>query len=185
MPNDDTKRATFLVDESSYEEAKGKLDHGELSEELRQTVDRIAHGADVAQETRLTDRLQTLREDRRDAERKIREWQDERDELDRKIERVESRLDELREQDGEYDGVLAMLEADLADGVRVMEGTDKVKRAARIGDCTPAAVIDDLKERNPNTPDVAFRQARAGEPGNWKDAATDDEPSIDSLGGST
>lgn len=177
------KLVTFNASSETLQEAKDRLEHGELSERLRGTLNEIAHGADVAQQTRLTDRLQTLREDRRDAERKIREWQDERDELDRKIERVESRLDELREQDGEYDGVLAMLEADLADGVRVMEGTDKVKRAARIGDCTPADVIDDLKERNPNTPDVAFRQARAGEAGNWQDVTDDTTPSIDSLGG--
>ena len=168
MAQDNTTRVTFLAPEESWKEAQDKTEHGEMSERFRSEIDRVAHGADVAEENRLMDRLQTHREDRREAERKIREWQEERDELDRKIERIETRLDELRDQEGEYDGVLAMLEADLQDGVRIMEGTDKVKRAAQIGDCDPADVIQDLKDRNPDVPDMAFRQARGNESPNWK-----------------
>ena len=162
------KMVNFKANSQTVKEAKDKLEHGEMSEELRARLDEIAHGADVSEENRLMDRLQTLREDRRDAESKISKWQEERDELDRKIERIETRLDELRDQEGEYDGVLAMLEADLQDGVRIMEGTDKVKRAAQIGDCEPSDVIQDLKDRNPDIPDEAFRQARGNEEPNWK-----------------
>jgi len=167
------KMVNFKANSQTVKEAKEKLEHGEMSEELRARLDEIAHGTDVSEENRLMDRLQTLREDRRDAESKISKWQEERDELDRKIERIETRLDELRDQEGEYDGVLAMLEADLQEGVRIMEGTDKVKRASQIGDCNPADVIQDLKDRNPDVPDMAFRQARGNESPNWKGDKTE------------
>jgi chromosome segregation ATPase len=166
--DDTTKRVTFLVPEQSWEEAQDKTDHGEMSERLRDTVNRVAHGADVAEEARLNDRLKTLREDRRELRQERDNIEQELEEVNRKIERVETRLEELREQDGEYDGVLAMLETDLSDGARVMQNTPKVKKAAKIGDCEPQDVIADLKERNPDVPDMAFRSPHPSEEANWK-----------------
>lgn len=168
MTQDNSKRVTFLVPEASWTEAQDKTDHGEMSERLRETVDRVAHGADVAEETRLTDRVESLREEQRELRQERDNIESDLEEVGRKIERVERRLSELRDQEGEYDGVLAMLEADLDDGARVMEGTPKVKKAAKIGDCNPSDVIADLKERNPDVPDKAFRSARSNENPNWK-----------------
>ena len=164
---DNQKRTTFIVDEATLEEAKSGLDRGDLSDELRNTVDRLAHGADVAEETRLQDRLETLRGDRRRKRQERDNVEQELEELNRDIERVEQRLDALREQDGEYDGVLAMLEEELHDGVRILGGGDKIKKAARIGDCTTDDVIDDLKERNPDVPKKAYRPSRSDEPPKW------------------
>jgi len=175
------KHVGFKANSNTVEEAKSRLDHGELSEELRRTVDRLAHGADVAEETRLTDRLESLREDRRDLKRDREDINDAIEEVDRKIERVERRLDELREQDGEYDGVLSMLEEDLQSGQRILGGSDKIKRAASIGDCSVEAVVDDLRERNPDAPDMAFRPARGDEEPNWKDEQGGDEITLDSV----
>jgi len=164
-----SKRVTFLVPEQSWEEAQDKTDHGEMSEVLRDTVNRVAHGTDVAEEKRLNDRLKTLREERRELRQDRDTIESQLEEVNRKIERIETRLDELREQEGEYDGVLAMLETDLQEGARVMEGTPKVKKAAKIGDCEPKDVIADLKERNPDIPETAFRKPRRNEDPNWKD----------------
>jgi len=162
------KHVGFKANRETLKQAKAKLDHGELSELLRQELDRIAHGADVAEENRLTDRLRHLRKSRR-------ELRDERDsiesnleEIERKIERIEKRLDELREQEGEYDGVLSMLEEDLHAGKRILGGSDKLHRAATIGDCKPEEVIADLKERNPDVPEKAYRPARGDEDPRWK-----------------
>lgn len=162
------KMVNFKANSQTVKEVKDKLEHGEMSEELRARLDEIAHGADVSEENRLMDHLQTLREDRRELRREREQIEEDIEEKNRNIERIETRLDELRDQEGEYDGVLAMLEADLQDGVRIMEGTDKVKRAAQIGDCEPSDVIQDLKDRNPDIPDEAFRQARGNEEPNWK-----------------
>jgi len=172
---DNDKLVNFKAPETTVEEAKSGLDHGELSEELRATVQRLAHGADVAEETRLTDRLQTLREERRNKRQERENIEQELEELNRDIERVEQRLDALRDQQGEYDGVLAMLEEDLNDGVRILGGSDKIKRAAKLGDCDVEDVIADLKERNPNLPDAAFERADAQEPANWQEATSDGE----------
>jgi len=162
------KQVIFKADSETVKEAKAKLDHGEMSEILRTALDRVAHGADVAEEARLNDRLKTLREGRRELRQERDNIEQELEEVNRKIERVETRLEELREQDGEYDGVLAMLETDLSDGARVMQNTPKVKKAAKIGDCEPQDVIGDLKERNPDVPDMAFRSPRPSEEANWK-----------------
>jgi len=174
MTNND-KLVNFKAPEESVEQAKSGLEHGELSKELRATIDRLAHGADVAEETRLTDRLRTLREEQRDLRTERDNIESKIDEKSREIERVEQRLDALRDQQGEYDGVLAMLEEDLNNGVRILGGSDKIKRAAKLGDCEVNDVVADLKERNPDVPIEAFTQADAQEPANWKEAVDDGE----------
>ena len=163
----------FEVDKDTVETAKQKLEFGEMSQRLRETLEAIAHGTEVAEETRLTDRLQTLREERRSLRQQRDNVENDLDEVNRKIERVEQRLDSLREQDGQYDGVLAMLEEDLHSGVRILGGSDKIKRAAELGDCSVDEVIEDLKERNPEVPEKAFRPAQAGEPAAWNSDNTE------------
>ena len=163
----------FEVDKDTVETAKQKLEFGEMSQRLRETLEAIAHGTEVAEETRLTDRLQTLREERRSLRQQRDNVENDLDEVNRKIERVEQRLDSLREQDGQYDGVLAMLEEDLHSGVRILGGSDKIKRAAELGDCSVDEVIEDLKERNPEVPEKAFRPAQAGEPADWQSDETE------------
>ena len=163
----------FEVDKDTVETAKQKLEFGEMSQRLRETLEAIAHGTEVAEETRLTDRLQTLREERRSLKQQRDNVENDLDEVNRKIERVEQRLDSLREQDGQYDGVLAMLEEDLHSGVRILGGSDKIKRAAELGDCSVDEVIEDLKERNPEVPEKAFRPAQAGEPADWQSDETE------------
>ena len=168
MSKENQKRVTFLVEEQSWEEAKANTEHGEMSQLLRERVNAVAHGEQVAEETKLTDRLRTLRETRREKRQERDSIESTIDEIDRKIERVEQRLDTLREQEGEYDGVLAMLEEDLDEGVRMIETSTKVKRAAAIGGCNTEDVINDLKERNPNIPDRAFRRPQGTEGPKWK-----------------
>jgi len=189
MTEDNMTRVTFLAPEDSWEEAKEKAEHGEMSERFRAEVDTVAHGEDVAEETRLTDRLQTLREDRRDLRRERDQIESDLEEVDRKIERVEARLDELREQDGEYDGALAAVESQLEEGVRVTPGAPAVKSAARLGDVTPKDVIQDIRERNPSYPDMAFRTVKGDELANWKEEQEKNgggeagEVELESIGG--
>ena len=159
----------FKAPKDTVELAKSKLAHGEMSEILRQRLASVAHGTDVAEETRIKDNLEELRESRRDKLQEIQNLQNDVDEIERKIGRKEERLDVLREQEGQYDGVLAMLEEDLHGGMRIFTESGKVKRAAELGDCTVQDVINDLKERNTDVPDQAFRKAKPQEEGNWQD----------------
>lgn len=155
------KLVNFKAPEETVEAAKDKLQHGEMSEELRHTLKRIAHGADAAEQTRVKDRLKQLRKQRRQLEEDIQSLQSERDETERDIERLEERLDQLAEQEGEYDGYLKSIEQDLKDGIRVFEGHAKIKQAARIAGCSQADVLRDLQERNPDVPDEQFTEGTA------------------------
>ena len=167
------KRATFLVNESDYELAQSKLDHGEMSELLRQTVRGVAVGSNTTERERKQELLEDKRKAVRDIDREIDDLENDKDELFREIERIERRLNELIDQDGEYDGVLAMLEEDLHSGIRILGGSDKVAKAAQIGDCSREDVVADLKERNPDVPDKAFRPAEQGEPAAWNSDNTE------------
>lgn len=165
----DKQQVKFTAPADLVDKADRKLEHGERSEVLRQELRRIAYGERVSEKERVQEKLRDLRSDRRDIDREIDGLQNARDEIDRKIDRAESRLNDLAEQDGEYDGVLAMLEEDLNNGIRILSGAPKVKRAAEIGDCSRERVINDLRDRNPDTPGMAFRKAESQEEPNWKD----------------
>ena len=167
------KLVNFNVDEETYELAKNKLEYGEMSELLRQTVRGIAVGTDTTERERKQELLEDKRKAVRDIDREIDDLENDKDEILREIERIERRLNELLEQDGEYDGVLAMLEEDLQSGIRILGGSDKVAKAAQIGDCSREDVVDDLKERNPDVPDKAFRPAEQGEPAAWNSDNTE------------
>jgi len=150
------KTVNFKANSETVAEAKRKLDYGEMSKELRRTLDRIAHGADVAEETRLTDRLENLREDRRDLRQERNNIEQQLEEIERDIERVERRLEQLRDQEGEYDGFLQSLDTLLKDGAHVFPDHGQIQQAAQIGGCDPEDVIEDLKRRNPDVPDEQF-----------------------------
>lgn len=160
MTND--KLVNFKAPKNTVETAKAKLNHGEMSERLRKTLEEIAHGKDVAEQTRVKERLKKEREERREIEREIRDKQQERDEKDRIIERLEEKLDTLSEQEGEYDGFLQSIEADLHDGKHVWKDHGKIEEAAELVDCRPKDVIEDLKERNPNLPESRFNPKDVG-----------------------
>lgn len=156
MGDDDLAQFNFRVDSDAKQLAKEKLDHGELSERLRQTVQELAFGEELSKrsqlETRLDrteDRLDDLRSEKEEIEAKI-------DAEESKRERIEERLQELESRETEYETALEMLEDQLFDGVHLDEGHGQVQKAAYLGDKEPEDVIDDLKERNPSVPDYAF-----------------------------
>jgi len=165
------KLVNFKADAETVELAKSKLEHGEMSERLRQTLEHIAHGADVSERTRLKDQLQEKRRQRREVEQELSTLQSERDELDRDIERIEQRLDELLDKQGEYDGALSMLESELHSGEYVYSEKASVKQAATVGECSPESVVDDVRDRNGDVPDAAFEMPTVHGPNDWREAA--------------
>lgn len=160
---DNDKLVNFKAPEETVEIAKKKLDHGEMSEVLRSELERVAHGAAEAEQTRVKDQLQELREEKRAIEEDIRNKRRERDEKDRKIERLEERLDALANQDGQYDGVLTAIETQMHnDAMHVFEDHGLVSDAAEAGNCSKEQVLSDLRERNPNLPDEMFSKGGYG-----------------------
>lgn len=156
MAEDDLAQFNFRVDSDAKQLAKEKLDHGELSERLRQTVQELAFGEEISKrsqlETRLNrvdDRLDDLRREKEEIEAKISAEESKRD-------RIEDRLDDLQSRETEYTAALEMLEDQLFDGAHLDPGHGQVKKAAYLGDKQPEDVINDLQERNPSVPDHAF-----------------------------
>lgn len=168
MSGDNRQLVTFKVEEETYEIAKGKLDHGQMSDELRTALNRIAYGTKTTKREQLREELETLRSDKRELDKKIDKLRQERSEKERKIERVEDKLETIRDMEGEYNGALEMLESRLHEGQRIYPEMDGVERAATVGDKTKSDVIGDLKERNPDVPDFAFDVASPHEATNWQ-----------------
>ena len=148
----------FTVEQNAKDLAKEKLDHGELSTELRETIHRIAYGEEISKRERLHKRLADLREDKDSLRAEKRELEAEIEEVEGKIARIEERLDGMERQEDKYEATLEMLEETLYAGGRVFEEHGQVMKAAKIGGKEPADVIDELKERNAAIPDHAFVQ---------------------------
>jgi chromosome segregation ATPase len=171
MTDDDKQMVTFKIDEETYEIAKGKQEHGELSEELRTKLNKIAYGTQTTKREKLREELESLRSDKRDIETQIDQLRDERENKERKIARIEDRLDALRDTEGEYSGALEMLESRLLEGERIYTKLDAVEKASQVGEKTKDAVIQDLQERNPDVPSCAFELSSPHEPMDWREVS--------------
>jgi chromosome segregation ATPase len=170
MSDEEEKQmVTFNIDLDTYQQAKEKLAHGEMSEELRMKLKRIAYGTDASKREQLREKLHTLREDKRDIESEINTLRGKRSEKTRKIERVEQRLDDLRDIEGEYNGALEMLESRLLQGERIYIQLDAVENAAQLGEKNKEDVLEDLKDRNPDVPAYAFELSPVHEPTDWRE----------------
>lgn len=150
----------FTISSDAKELAKEQLEHGELSERLRETVEQIAFGEEVSKHTQLEERLRTLREKKDDLRAQRRELDAEIETVEQEITRIEEQLSELDKREDKYEAALAMLEETLAEGGRVFPDHGQVVRAARLGNVEPADVIDDLQDRNPSVPEHAFVEGR-------------------------
>jgi chromosome segregation ATPase len=158
--SDNLEQINVEVPAETKELAKGKLEHGGLTRVVRETLERIAHGEQSTEIERVKDQLADLRDTRQSLQKDRNRIDDELDDIERKIERAENRLDELRDKQGEYEGALQMIEDAMhEEGMHVFTDHGQVQEAAKIGDCSPGDVIEDLQERNPELPEERFTDA--------------------------
>jgi ABC-type phosphate transport system auxiliary subunit len=89
----------FNVDSTTKKAAQDKLDHGELSEKLRNYVHKMAFGEDVSRQEQLMQRLEEIRQKKDDhvAEQRHHEAQVER--LAAEKDRLEKELQTLTTED--------------------------------------------------------------------------------------
>lgn len=167
--SNDRTQVLFEADPEAYEIAKEKLEHGEMSEELRSRVNEIAYGITVGRQERLKEELHTLRDRRHSQVAERDALNADISETERKIERVEGKLDTLRDQAAEYNGALDTLESQLHEGERLFPKHDGVETAAQIGGKSIQDVLDDLRERNPDVPAYAFELSHPNEPFDWRE----------------
>jgi len=148
----------FTVEANAKDLAKDKLNHGELSTELRETIHRIAYGEEISKRERMHKQLAELREEKDSLRAEKREIEAEIEEVEGKITRIEERLDGMERQEDKYEATLELLEETLYDGGRVFADHGQVMKAAKIGGKESSDVIEELQERNPSIPDHAFKQ---------------------------
>lgn len=156
--SDGKEQINFTVEADAKGLAKDKLEHGELSTELRETIHRIAYGEEISKRERMHKRLADLRDQKDSLRAEKREIEAELEEIEGSIKRIEERLDGMERKEDKYDATLEMLEETLYSGGRVFEQHGQVMKAAKIGGKDAKDVIDELKERNPSVPDHAFKQ---------------------------
>jgi len=153
------------IPQSTYRVVKERLDHGEITHEIRQLMDRLAHGDTTSRKKRLQDELEELRQKRETAQRKRNDLDKKIENLNSSIERAERKLDEVRDREGRYEATLEMIEnGPIEDGKHVFETHKQIQKAAEVGDCDPKDVLEDLKSRNPELPESRFSEKSAKDP---------------------
>lgn len=148
------------------DDAKRNTERGELSEEVRDLFRRKAYGVDSTQETTELERVEAELRDVRD---RLDDLRKERRRIDAEIEtqesratRLEERISRLEDRSDKFETAVNTLESLLLDGARVFpERVDDELDARR--------VIAELKERNPDVPEHAYRLSQPHEPTDWRE----------------
>lgn len=158
MSEDDFVRVNFRVEKHLRDAAKRQSERGEISEEGRKMLQRIAYGKEIEQEERLQKELEEKRSKRDSLKGQRREIDSKIDTLDTEIARLEERVENRNERKDKYEGMIEMLETSLEEGNRVFPEHGQVKTAASVKGVTAGEVIQTLKKRNPEIPDEQFTE---------------------------
>lgn len=167
---DDDVRFNVQMPRRLRDDAKRDTDHGELSAEIRDLFRRIAYGGTggSSELDRVRSELDSVRDHIDDLRRQRRKIDAEIESKETRATRLEERIEKLESKSEQFDTTVETLEKVLLDGSRVFPN--------RIDDDLDASrVIEELKERNPDVPDHAFRLAKPHEPNNWRDAEIEGE----------
>lgn len=157
MSDEFDDQINFQVSSDAKALARDELNHGELSERLRELVNKIAFGEEVSEREQLERHRDELRQRKDKIRAEIRRKQADLDEIEQELTRIEERMDHLDTREDEYESKLEMLEQHLADGGHVFPDYNPVANAANAGGVGPEDVIEVLKERNPDIPEHAFQ----------------------------
>ena len=165
---DDTVRFNVQMPRHLREDAKRKTERGELAEETRDLFRRLAYGHDGTKQNPEVDRVKAELRDARDhldtLRSKRRRIEADIEDEESRITRLEERLDNLQASEEKFENAVETLEQVLLNGGRIFpERIDD--------DLNAGAVIQELKERNPEIPDYAFEVAGKGpeDPADWRE----------------
>lgn len=174
MSDDTHVRVNHRVPEHVRDTAQKKTEHGEMSERVRAIYRQVAYGEVYDERSQLQARLDEVTDELSDARRKRNDIESRISDLESEADKLKRRLSEQDTESAEYNAQLESIESELHEGRRITAENAAVKTAAEKRGVQPAEVIDQLKERNPDVPDVAFTFATGElEPTDWQ-AATDE-----------
>ena len=165
--SDDEVRFNVAMPARLRDDAKRNTERGELSQDVRDLFRRKAYGSAGTSDNTELEQKQAELNDVRD---RIDDLRKERRRIDAEIEtqesratRLEERISKLEDGSDKFDTVLETLEKMLLDGSRIYpERVDDELEADR--------VIQELRSRNPDVPDEAFRLSKPDEPFDWRDS---------------
>lgn len=159
MSDDNLVQTALKIDKDAKEKLKERR-HGLLSEVVREAVNREAFGGEISERRKIEQRLEELRDERGEIKEKRARLENQLNEVERKIERAEAELGQLRDRQSEYEGQLSAIESLLHEDrdTCVWVSHPRVEEAAELVDKSPAEVIDELRERNPELSDEKFER---------------------------
>lgn len=157
--DEEMKQIAVNVPASVHETAKMKLEYGGISREVREALRRVAFGEDMNQRSRLEQQMEELKDEREELRADRRELDAKIANIDSKIDGIQDDISQLSSEEERYESKLEELEYRVReDGTRLYPGNGHVERIAKEAKREPEAVVNDLKERNPDIPDYAFEQ---------------------------
>jgi chromosome segregation ATPase len=163
--SDDTQLITAQIDAETHAMLREMLEHGELSEIIRDVCQTVAHGEGWDRRMVIDNRIEAK-------QRKLRRAREERQRLETDIESMEADLADLREkrrtvktEAERYVGALWSLEQSFRAGDvgHLWPAHPRVEGLADQYDKDAEEVFEDLKERNPDVPGYAFQQVMYAE----------------------
>lgn len=160
VTDDEMVRTTVTMPRHLRDAAKRNTEHGELSEAVRERYREIAYGEEIAKNERKKQELAEVRQEKDRLREQLTEIQAKLENVERKERRLEEQVEESRAIEQEYETILETLEAEVRDGAHITTKRTSVKNAAEIKGCEPEAVVQELKDRNPEIPDCAFKPPR-------------------------
>lgn len=157
--DEEMQQVTAKVPKSVYETAKKKLEYGGFSREIRDSLRRVAFGEDMNQRSRLEQQLTELQDERDELRAERREIDAKIETIETKISGIQNDISQLTTKEERYESKLEELEYRVReDGTRLWPENSHVERVAKEAQREPEAVVNDLKERNPDVPDRAFEE---------------------------
>ena len=159
MSEDEYVRVSHRMPARLRDAARSAAEYGELSDRVRATYKTVAYGEAEGRSSELQLELETVRDRKERLRGEIRELQSELDTVESREARLEERLAEVQRRGERYEGHLESIETQLRGGTHIFPELPAVQRAAQTSNNTPAEVIAELQERNPEIPDHAFVRA--------------------------
>lgn len=156
-------QVSHLVPKQLREDAQENSGHGDLSDAVRQAYRIVAYGDDYENTARLKQRLERAKNEYKRLREEEDRVQEQKEETQKRIQRLRERIEEAESQEERYDELLADLESQIYAGSHVFPSHGDVEEAADVAGKEPEAVIDDLKERNSDIPEDAFKPAHEAE----------------------
>jgi chromosome segregation ATPase len=156
-------QVSHLVPESLREDAQDNAEYGELSDAVRQAYRIVAYGDDYENTQRLKQRLERAKNEYQRLVEEEDRLEEQKDETEDRIRQLREQLEAAESKEEQYEELLVDLETQVYNGSHVFPRHADVEEAAEISGQSPEEVIEDLKERNPEVPDDAFKPAHKAE----------------------